>query len=229
MGMIMVNPLSVKIRAKKLGVLIRDARSAAGKSAEECAGALGISNTTFETYEMGDKSPSLPELEALSYYLQVPFEQFWSQDVMTLENQGTEPLQLPKLISLRHRIIGALLRKARMDAGLSMAEVSRAVDISAKKIKSYEMGEKTIPLPELETLAGHLDLTIEELQDQKGLIGRWTAQRRSSQAFLELSPEMQAFVTKPVNLPYLEVAQRLSEMSVDKLRSVAEGLLEITL
>ena len=40
---------------------------------------------------------------------------------------------------------------------------------------------------------------------------------------------MQQFVSKPVNQPYLELAQRLSEMSVERLRSVAEGLLEITL
>ena len=225
----MVNPLSIKIRAKKLGVLIRDARLAAGKSVEECADALGIPTSTFEPYEMGGKSPSLPELEALAYYLEVPFEQFWSQEAMTTDVQGTEPLQLAMLISLRHRIIGALLRQARMDACMSMAEVSREVDISAKKIKSYEMGEKVVPLPELESLAGHLGLTIKELQDQKGPVGRWAAQRRASDAFLELTPELQEFVTKPVNLHYLELAQRLSEMSVDKLRSVAEGLLEITL
>jgi hypothetical protein len=46
--------------------------------------------------------------------------------------------------------------------------------------------------------------------------------------FLELSPELQAFVSKPINRPYLELAQRLSEMSVDKLRSVGEGNLEVT-
>jgi len=37
------------------------------------------------------------------------------------------------------------------------------------------------------------------------------------------------FISKPVNRPYLQLAQRLSEMSVEKLRMVAEGLLEITL
>jgi hypothetical protein len=41
--------------------------------------------------------------------------------------------------------------------------------------------------------------------------------------------ELQSFVVKPINQPYLELAQRLSEMSVEKLRAVAEGLLEITL
>jgi hypothetical protein len=31
-----------------------------------------------------------------------------------------------------------------------------------------------------------------------------------------------------VNLPYIHLAIRLSDLSVEKLRSVAEGLLEIT-
>jgi hypothetical protein len=47
--------------------------------------------------------------------------------------------------------------------------------------------------------------------------------------FLELPDELQVFLTQPVNRPYLELAVRLSEMSRDKLRSVAEGLLDITL
>jgi hypothetical protein len=43
-----------------------------------------------------------------------------------------------------------------------------------------------------------------------------------------LSPELQTFVAQPVNTLYLEVAMRLSRLSVEHLRSVAESLLEIT-
>jgi len=39
---------------------------------------------------------------------------------------------------------------------------------------------------------------------------------------------VRAFISKPVNLPYLELAMRLSDLSAEKLRGVAEGLLEIT-
>jgi hypothetical protein len=39
---------------------------------------------------------------------------------------------------------------------------------------------------------------------------------------------MQNFVCKPVNRPYLELAKKLSGMSTDKLRSLAEDILEIT-
>jgi len=41
--------------------------------------------------------------------------------------------------------------------------------------------------------------------------------------------DLQEFILKPVNQPYLELAQKLSQMSVDKMRDVAEGLLDITL
>ncbi len=37
-----INPIMKIIRAKKLGVLIRDARLKTGKSLEECAQAMGI-------------------------------------------------------------------------------------------------------------------------------------------------------------------------------------------
>jgi len=45
---------------------------------------------------------------------------------------------------------------------------------------------------------------------------------------LELPLELRQFVAKPVNRPYLELAMKLSNMSRDKLRSVAEDLLDIT-
>jgi hypothetical protein len=47
--------------------------------------------------------------------------------------------------------------------------------------------------------------------------------------FLQLPNELRAFVCMPVNRPYLELARNLSQLSTDKLRSVAEGLLDITL
>jgi hypothetical protein len=48
------------------------------------------------------------------------------------------------------------------------------------------------------------------------------------QHFLEMPPDLREFVALPVNRPYLELAMKLSNMSRDKLRSVAENLLDIT-
>jgi predicted NodU family carbamoyl transferase len=43
-----------------------------------------------------------------------------------------------------------------------------------------------------------------------------------------LPEEIQQFISQPVNRPYMELAMKLSKLSADKLRAVAEGLLEIT-
>ena len=73
-----------------------------------------------------------------------------------------------------------------------------------------------------------LNRSIREFQDQKGPVGAWNAQQSAIRDFLALPQDIQTFITKPINRPYLDLAIRLSEMSVDKLRAVAEGLLEIT-
>jgi len=73
-----------------------------------------------------------------------------------------------------------------------------------------------------------LNIRMEDFFDQRGPIGSWRAQQQAIKQFMELPRDLQDFVGRPVNLPYLTLAMRLSELSVDKLRGVAEGLLEIT-
>jgi transcriptional regulator with XRE-family HTH domain len=226
----MVNPIALKIRAKKLGVLIRDARIATGKSLKECAEAIGITNSRMSAYERGEKSPSLPELEALAFYLGVPTRHFWGKESRTDDSeQRVESINLERLIALRCRIVGALLRKARLDVDMSMKDLAVSVGITANRLKTYEIGAQPVPLPELEGMASQLDLSIDYFRDKEGPVGKWDIQQRSIQRFLDLPADLQEFVTKPVNVPYIELAQRLSGMSVDQLRAVAEGLLEITL
>jgi len=97
------------------------------------------------------------------------------------------------------------------------------------RLKSYEKGKFAVPLPELEALLDIYDLELEEFLSDKGPIARWAREQEAVKGFVELPPELQAFVAKPINRPYLEIARNLSEMSVEELRGVAESLLEITL
>ena len=61
-----INPILKIIRAKKLGILIRDAREKSGTSLDECAQAMGLSSEELSALEAGDRPPTLPELEILS-------------------------------------------------------------------------------------------------------------------------------------------------------------------
>ena len=218
----------ISIRSKTLGALIQDARLAARMNIRECAEAIGISDGSFRSYERGTKSPSLPELEVLAYFLDIPMTHFWGTETLSDNAPATAPLDLPRLIGLRQRMIGALLRQERTTASISLKSLSQQSGVSTRRIKAYEMGEAPIPLPELEVLLGALGGRIETFLDKSGPIGQWILQQKAIEDFLELPLELQEFVCQPINRPYLELALTLSDLSATKLRSVAEGILDIT-
>jgi transcriptional regulator with XRE-family HTH domain len=137
-------------------------------------------------------------------------------------------MNLPAVIGIRQRLVGALLRQQRENASLSLKSLSEQSGLPVARLKAYELGTRPIPLPELEGLMALLGGQIEVVFDQTGRIGQWMIQQKAVQEFLQLPPELQNFVSKPVNRPYLELAMKLSGMSTQKLRSVAEDLLDIT-
>ncbi len=222
-------PIAIAIRSKKLGVLMQSARLSTEKSIGDCAETLGITSQDLESYERGEASPSLPELEALAFHLKIPLDYFWGREIIDLTQNEPKVFERDRLMRLRSRVIGASLRLARLEAGLTTLELASSVGFSEEQMNSYELGEQSIPLPELELLANNLNRTIRDFQDSRGPIGKWIKQQRVMQHFDDLPPDLQDFISKPINRPYLEIAQRLSGMSVEKLRAVAEGLLEITL
>jgi len=219
----------ITIREKKLGVLIRDARTAERRSIKECADAIGIKPGLFRAYEEGRRAPSLPELEALVFFLKIPISQFWGTETISDTPAPLEHEDVTRLIALRHRMIGALIRQERTNANMSIRHLSTETGISQSRLKAYELGEKIVTVPELESILTVMGSRIETFFDQSGPVGEWMSSQQAMQKFMDLPAELKDFVCQPVNLPYLELAMKLSSMSRDKLRSVAEGLLDITL
>jgi transcriptional regulator with XRE-family HTH domain len=218
----------IAIRSKTLGLLMRDARTLARRNVTECARAMGVKPGQYRAYEDGRRAPSLPELEALVYYLDLPLDHFWSKEIKSGKPMPSEKLDLSKLLAVRQRKIGALLRQERMNASVSIRNVALATGLSNSQIKSYELGERPIPLPELEAMIKALGGRIESFFDRNGPIGQWMLNEEAMHDFLEMPMDLRQFVAQPVNRPYLELAMKLSNMSRDKLRSVAETILDIT-
>jgi transcriptional regulator with XRE-family HTH domain len=224
----MNNPSLKIIRAKKLGVLIRDARVKLGKSVQDCAQAVGVPAEEQAAMEFGERPPTLPELEILAYYLAVPLSHFWGNEL--LKTNGSEKsIDAAEIKQLRQDGIGGLLRKARIEAVLSIDELAQKTGIAAENIQSLEQGEVPIALPELENLLLVLNKSITDFEDQQSPVGSWFVEQRNLEELLDLPKDLQEFVGKAINRPYLELAVRLSELKVEKLRALAEGLLEITL
>ncbi len=219
----------INIRTKILGVLIHDARLAARRSTKECARAIGISFRRYRSFEYGQQAPSLPELEALAYYLDVPMKHFWSNKAISVEEDTKIDLLENNLLSERDQSIGKHLRDKRNKLGLTLKQVAADTSLSEKTLRKYELGKSMIPVPELEMLLQKLDIQLEEVFNETNDIGTWRITKDNVDNFLELPVEIQTFVTNESNLPFLDLAQKLSELPADKLRDIAEGLLEITL
>ena len=215
------------LRNRIVGLLLRSARERANKTKQECAEALGVSTSTITAYEAGRKPISLPEVEVLAYLTDTPASYFWAYDSEVASEETL--VQLEEVLALRHRIVGALLRQARLEADMTQKELAELLGCSSSRISSYEYGEQPIPLAELEVLAQRLNLPLEYFLDgQEGPVGEWHRQQVVRSRFDELPKEVQEFVVRPINIRYLEVAMKLASMPVGGLRGIAEGLLDIT-
>ncbi|MGQ9625829.1 MAG: helix-turn-helix domain-containing protein [Anaerolineae bacterium] len=208
------------LRNKVIGVLLRKARLKAGKSLKECAQALHCSSRVISQFEVGRKAISLPQLEVLARLFNIPLRYFWEEEAVFAEE---EPLPSEQILLLRRKMIGVLLRQARLQAGLSQEEVAKALECSPGRISRYEFGEQDIPLPHLEALANLLNVPISYF---------WPEQSQSEQDYLarlnEMPPEVRDFALKPTNESYIRAAMKLSEMPVESLREFASNLLDIT-
>ncbi len=218
---------AIQLRSKIIGVLLRDARLAAGKSMKELGDVIGLSGGTISAIERGANSPSLPELELLAFYLNIPITHFWSDDIVSQEPHPSENIESEKLLALRHRTIGAILRQARNEKSLSQKDLAQRTNISASRIRRYESGETPVPLPELEQLASTLGYRVEHFTDSSGPVGEWITKQRSQEEFQQLPRHLREFIANPENRVFIELAQRVSAIPAEKLRALADGLTEL--
>jgi transcriptional regulator with XRE-family HTH domain len=222
---------ALAMRGKMIGVLMKDAATVRRKSTTDCAAAVGCSPEAFEAFQSGeaDACPSLPELELLAYYLEVPLSYFWGDKVLSEQEPASRPaVPADEVAALRHRIIGALVRQARQNAQMDSAELAAAVGLTSAGLAAYELGQKPIPVSELEALARRLGVPIEHFVEVHGPVGEWDNNERVLERFRQLPAELRDFVTRPVNGNYLRLAQRLSQLETSELRGIAASLLEIT-
>ncbi len=215
------------LRARIVGVLIRDARLARGRTVEACAEALAVTPETLVAWELGEATPDLPQLELLANYLDVPVSHFWSTQTLTRDGK-TGFFAQQEYVELRQRVIGLLLRKARTDAGLSLEDLAARSGLTVEQLNAYELGQQPIPLVELMTLASATNVSLRYFLDEASRIGRWLEQQEDFKRFSELPDEMRAFLSNPVNASFVELAMWLRQLDVDELRGIGEMILTLT-
>jgi transcriptional regulator with XRE-family HTH domain len=216
-----------RLRGKMLGVLLRDARVNAVRSVDDCARLLRIDPSLVEAWEYGEAVPSLPQLELLAYYLDVPVSHFWGLETLEAKGRPRADTQ-EEYMNLRHRMIGALLRQARDDANKTIEEVSQATNIPVASIEAYELGELSIPMNELSALASVVSKNIGYFLETSSQIGELLAIRERWKHFNDLPEHLREFAAKPTNVGFIEIALMFSQMPLDNLKRIATSMLDIT-
>jgi transcriptional regulator with XRE-family HTH domain len=218
---------ALALRRKIMSVLILGVRLKAGKTKKDCAAALDMSVSAYSACEDGRRDLSLPELEVLANFLQTPISAFFDKPERLVIDEPELPYE--QIVELRQRIIGALLRKARVEKGQSSQEVGDLLGVSTQRLTEFEFGAKPVPLALLQEWADVLDVPMSYFIDEGvGVIGEQELLRHQFDRFGELPEDVRRFVTHPTNISYLRVAQRLSEMTTAQLRNIAAAILDIT-
>lgn len=218
-----------RIRAKMIGVLLRDARQNAGRSLSDVATVLRVSPERVEAWEYGDDAPSLPQLEIVAYFLGVPVSHFWSTSTFESEEVEHDDSAQVEYQAIRDRMIGVLLRQAREDMRLSLDELSAASGLPAERLEQYELGDRPLPMNELSALASALRQSMRYFLETSSYIGDFLALREEWQRFAEMPEELRRFAANPLHVGFIEIAMQLSQMPTDRLRRVGESILNITM
>jgi transcriptional regulator with XRE-family HTH domain len=233
------------IQAKKIGLFIKKIREESSHTELECAQWLNIDLETYHSMELGNQSPSLPQLESLAYYLKTSFDTFLKgpESLANSEYSFTREVN-DQIVTLRNRVISVMLKQQRIQKSFTIEQLAEASNISTEKLTDYESGAASTPITELEKIVDALGGKLEDFFASTGPFSHsseivYKTESTSStppvdspvptvQVELDLPEEIKEFVLKPVNRPYLELAMRLSKLEAEKLRGIATSLLEIT-
>ena len=136
----------------------------------------------------------------------------WEPERLRRVEWGEELISLVELQSLA-KALGISL-EAFMDSGepISRAESPRAEEQRAMRSR----GTRPLSLPS------------EQARRAQSLGTRPLSLPRAEPSLAHLPVDVQEFVAKPINIPYLQVAMNLSQMPAETLRQIASGLFEIT-
>ena len=204
-----------------LGVLIRKSRLEAERTQEECARFLRVEPQLIESWEFGDRVPSMPQLELLARFLKG-----------NMSDNGFGPASekftaQEEYIVLRGRLIGGMLREARNAMGQSIDELSAKTGLDGDLLESYEFGETTIPVSHLTVLAQAVkrDLSYFTEQpfnatdsDKMGSV--WPASTADDN-------ELSQFVADSENRDFIRLAMAFRHLERANLHQIADALFAI--
>ena len=204
---------------------IKQIRKIKQRSLHDCAKLLEISKEDYLQFEEGQASLSLPELELLAIFLEVPPEMLLDESDIEFDNfsllqEGKKSI----FVALRNKMIGAQLAFERTNNGISLDELNENTGISLEVLLTYEDNNASIPLNHLFLICNELDLDIKSLLLQENF-----AEMDGAQEQIERQPEfskvVSEFETEDTDL-YQEIIRGMKRLPEEDQADIAKFLLK---
>jgi transcriptional regulator with XRE-family HTH domain len=216
----LINNDTATARRKAIGSLIRSVRELSGRKPKDIADFIGISGPMLSAVEAGEKDISLPQLEAVAYFLRVPVHTLLGLSTLTTAERS--PANLNEIMRLRGHIIGARLKQARSTRGESVQETASETGLTSAALQNFELGKKQPSVTELEALMAHFGLTLDDMLDVGiGPLGEAQLLQQQRAQFEAMPEDLRIFLCDAHSLPLLYLAMRLRNLTPEQLRAIA--------
>jgi len=212
---------------EKLPEGLRKSREFRGITLKDCSKLLGIPANKLQNYENGKYTPSLAELEALSYIYSVPLAALFNLGEYPEIFKVPDANQLQQLLQIRKRIISTTLQIAFERKAKSFQEISKSAGLSAARFKRFLDGEVEIPIDDLQQIAKVLDLDLNTLMDSESQIGQWQDFQKKKITYARLPETTRTFLTEKANWPYIDIVEKMKKLDPHKLESLAESFRQL--
>lgn len=209
-----------RLRAKIVGVLIRIYRLEAERSLAECADFMRAEPQLIEAWEHGEETPSLPELELLAVYLNGGLA---DADGAPHRRQSAQL----EYLCIRRRLIGVMLRAARISAGLSLQDAGAAAGMEDELLDRFELGEAPIPVSCLDALAQAINIELSAFLVRPQFLLEQSPPANLAEYGSELETEWRQFTSKHENQAFIRLAMAFQQMARADLHRIADALVAI--
>lgn len=149
---------------EKIAERVKKIRKLKNRSLHDCAKRLDISKKDYHQFEEGQGVLSLPEIELLAIFLEVPIPSLFEPS-----EAGLDRLLLlsderkPSYKHLRNKMIQTKLNIEMADLDISVENLNQDTGIPLETLKSYQNNGARIPFAHLAIICDRLGISIKSL------------------------------------------------------------------
>lgn len=201
---------------------IQRIRRSKQRSIHDCALILDIPKEDYLKFEEGSVSLTLPEMELLASFFDVPLSSFFDETTPEIVPLSALPRETRSSYKeLRHKMIQVRLIMLREEAGISLELLQEMTGISYEDLESYDNGSKPIPVHHLIRICAYLDQPVDVFFSQEPDFLENPEDSHHQQKWQPEYPEGK----NPAEDPYQQLVEALKQTPKEDQARIAKELL----